>query len=147
MNDKNQKFPKGVEVVGGAIIENDQGEILLTRSSKWHGKYVFPGGHIEPGESIAGALLREAREEVGLKLKFISIVASGELINSKDFYRPAHFIYFDIYCRALNNEIKLDQTELQDYVWVVPEQALKLDLAESIDDSVIKFIEYKKHNR
>ena len=46
MNDNNQKFPKGVEIVGSAIIENDQGEILLVRAPKWHNKWTMPGGHI-----------------------------------------------------------------------------------------------------
>lgn len=60
----------------------------------------MPGGHIESGEKIEQAILREAEEEVGLKLVCLGVVTWGELIDSKDFYRPAHFIYFDILCKS-----------------------------------------------
>lgn len=137
------QYPRGVELVGSAIIENDQGEILLTQSPKWHNKWLMPGGHIEPGETILGAQTREAEEETGLKLKPIAIIAWGELINSKDFHRPAHFIYFDIYSKVIGGELKLDGTELTAYKWLKPEDALRIDLAESYDVTIQKFIEYK----
>ncbi len=36
-NDQNTniQFPRGVEIVSSAIIENNQGEILLVKSEKW----------------------------------------------------------------------------------------------------------------
>ena len=138
------KFPKGVEVTGSAIIENDKGEILLVRSPKWHNKWVMPGGHIESGETIANSQKREAEEETGLKLKPIKIVGFGELIGSKDFYRPAHFIYFDVLCQVKGGEIHLDNQELTEYKWVKPQQALKMDLAESYDQTVRDYLEYIK---
>jgi len=139
------KFPKGVEVVGSAIIENGKGEILLVRSPKWSNKWTMPGGHIEPGEKISEGLEREAEEETSLKLKAIKIIAFGELIGSKDFHRPAHFIYFDLLCRVEGGEIKLDNHELKEYRWAKPEKALKMDLAESYDQTVKDYLKYKKH--
>lgn len=69
MSRQKRKFSRGVEVVGSAIIENPEGKILLVRSPKWHDKWTMPGGHIEPGETIEKALLREAEEEIGLSLE------------------------------------------------------------------------------
>ena len=42
-------------------------EILLQNRVKtdWRG-YCFPGGHVEPGESIVASVIREMREETGL---------------------------------------------------------------------------------
>ena len=143
INDK-QRFPRGIEVAGSAIIEDGEGKILLVKSPKWHNKWTMPGGHIEPGETIVDAQLREAEEEVGLKLKFVDIITFGELIGSKDFYRPAHFIYFDILCKTDNKNVKLDNKELKEYVWVEPQKALEMDLAESYDKTIKDYLKFKK---
>lgn len=138
------KFPRGVEVVGSAFIENSEGLILTTKSPKWNNKWSFPGGHIEAGEKILDTIVREAEEETGLKINPVKVVAWGELIGSPNFARPAHFIYFDAYCKLISGEVKLDGRELTEYKWVLPEDALKLDLADSYDGAIKKFIEYKK---
>lgn len=42
-------------------------ELLLQNRIKadWRG-YAFPGGHVEPGESIVDSVIREMKEETGL---------------------------------------------------------------------------------
>ena len=72
------------------------------------------------------------------------MISFGELINSKDFHRPAHFIYFDILCKTDNKNVKLDNKELTDYVWVEPKEALKIDLAESYDKTIQEYMKFKK---
>jgi nucleoside triphosphatase len=139
------KFPRGVELVASAIIENDKGQILLAQAPNWNNKWTMPGGHIDPGETISQAVIREVKEEVGLNVKFIDVIVWGELINSKDFHRQAHFIYFDGYCKVTDEEVDLDNVEIKEYKWLSPEEALKLDLADSFPDTIQKFIEYKKN--
>ena len=45
-------------------------EILLQNRVKtdWRG-YCFPGGHVEPGESIVDSVIREVQEETGLRIE------------------------------------------------------------------------------
>lgn len=45
-------------------------EILLQNRVKtdWRG-YCFPGGHVEPGESIVDSVVREVKEETGLEVR------------------------------------------------------------------------------
>jgi nucleoside triphosphatase len=141
---KRQKYLRGIEVVGGVIVENSKGKILLTRAQKWHNKWSMPGGHLEPGESIIKGSIREGSEETGLRLKPIEIVSWGEVINSKDFHRPAHFIFFDVYCKILGGKLRLQKAELNKFLWVEPGAALKFKLAEGYDKTIKDFIKYKK---
>jgi nucleoside triphosphatase len=136
-------YPRGIEIVGSIIIENDAVEILLAKSTKWGDKWVFPGGHVEPGERIAEALAREGHEETGLDIKPIAIFHFGELLNSKDFHRNAHFIFFDVYGKLIGGEVHLDPKELDSYQWITPQKALSLDLGETFRETLEAFIFYK----
>jgi len=137
--------PKYIEIVGGAIIENPKNEILLVKSPKWRDKWVMPGGHIEFGETIEEGTKREAEEEVGLKnLISLGIIHYGELINSKEFDRLAHFIYFNVLFRTNDTNIVLDKKELTEYLWINPEKALEMDLGESHDRTVKAYINLVK---
>jgi len=59
----------------GIIFHGDK--ILLT-NMKSTGKYVLPGGAIEPGETIKQALRREVYEETGIAIKIKKFVSCEE---------------------------------------------------------------------
>jgi len=122
-----QVFP---EPTVGALIVNQQGKILLAKSHKWFDKYTLPGGHIEVGESMVDAVRREVKEEVGLDVEVVEMLLVQEAIFAPEFYKKKHFIFIDFYCKSKDQQVKLDQDEIQDYIWVYPGAAynLKLDL-------------------
>ncbi len=138
-------FSRGIEVVTSAIMRRPDGRFLLVRQPKWSGKWTLPGGHVEAGERILDAAVREAAEETGLRLRPVAVLTSGELIGSKDFKRPSHFIYFTCICDVVGGELKLDARELSDSRWVTPEEALAMDLAETFPEVVRKYIEWIKN--
>ena len=60
-------IPTGVHVV----LERN-GEVLMMRRAGtgfFDGLYSLPGGHVEPGESLRAAAVRELSEETGVRVR------------------------------------------------------------------------------
>lgn len=59
---------ENVELTVLCLIHKDDRYLLQDRIKKdWQG-YTLPGGHIEKGESIVDAVIREMKEETGLTI-------------------------------------------------------------------------------
>lgn len=57
-----------VELTVLCLIHTEDSYLLQDRvNNDWKG-YALPGGHIEPGESIVDAVVREMKEETGLTI-------------------------------------------------------------------------------
>jgi 8-oxo-dGTP diphosphatase len=57
--------------VAVGVVLDEAGKVLITRrasDSHQGGLWEFPGGKVEPGESLATALARELREELGIEI-------------------------------------------------------------------------------
>lgn len=67
-----------IEVAAGVVSDAEGRVLLLQRLPGKHlaGKWEFPGGKLEPGETVTQALIRELREELG-----IEVLASAPLIS------------------------------------------------------------------
>ena len=61
---------KEVEVAVGVLLRPDGCFLLTSRPAGkvYEGYWEFPGGKVEPGESVEEALRRELREEIGLEI-------------------------------------------------------------------------------
>ncbi len=53
---------------GAIVFRSERGEarVLLVRAKSTPQAWIFPKGHLERGESMAAAALREAHEETGI---------------------------------------------------------------------------------
>ena len=61
---------KEVAVAVGVLLRGDGAFLLTSRPAGkvYEGYWEFPGGKIEPGETVEQALRRELREEIGLTI-------------------------------------------------------------------------------
>ena len=57
-----------IQVTAGVIISDETVLVCQRPPGKWHaGKWEFPGGKVEPGESLEAGMQRELREELGIE--------------------------------------------------------------------------------
>ena len=106
----------------GGFVQNAQGEILVIRE-KGGTTYKLPGGHIELGEKVEEAVIREVLEETGVITDFQGVLALAST-------HPYRFGKSNIYivCRLtpLNTKIAIQDTdEIEDAQWVMPEVFLR----------------------
>lgn len=79
---------------GGIVfkIENTIAMYLLIRPKNRQNEWVFPKGHIEPGESETQAAVREVTEETGVVAKISSPVGTVEFRTARERVRAAFYL-------------------------------------------------------
>jgi len=136
-----QSFPEAT--VGALIVDEKSGNVLIVGSRKWQNKYTVPGGHIELGELAEDAIKREVKEETGLDVEVQKLLLVQQAIYPKHYIKHEHFIFMDYLCNAKNTNVELDGRELQEYVWVTPQNAMNLDLEDFTRNFVAHYILYQ----
>jgi len=113
-----------------AIIRDGKKRVLLIRRSAqcghFAGQWEFPGGKVDAGETIDGALCREVGEETGLKVSPTGVAGATAFEMAK-----VHvvLVYFDVVLRG--GKVRLS-AEHDGFAWVEPAKIRKLDLSPQI---------------
>ncbi|MDE1852028.1 MAG: NUDIX domain-containing protein [Candidatus Micrarchaeota archaeon] len=134
-----KKWPE--PIVGLYVINKDS--IVMVKSPKWKGWRV-PGGHVEYGEHIFDAAKREAKEELGINVKPLGVIAVAEAIMPKDSNMNKHFIFFEMICTASKKKLKIEKRELSEYRWARLSEAKDLFHSRLSRDVVRKYLRNKK---
>jgi 8-oxo-dGTP diphosphatase len=109
--------------VSAALIRDAQGRYLITQRRKGShlaGRWEFPGGKVEAGETPAACLRRELIEELS------ATFTVGELVETVRWDYPERTVILHFFeCRLESGEIApLEQQAMQ---WVEPAQLADLD--------------------
>ena len=125
-----------------AFIRDGDGRILLTRRAD-NGRWCLPGRHVDPGESVAEACVREVLEETGLAVevtRLIGVYSSPDHLVSYPDGRRAQFVSVCLEARIISGEpgVSEEATEVGFYTL---EEARGMDVMEShrprIEDGVL----------
>jgi len=93
----------------GALIFNKKQQVLVIREKLAnHIGFKLPGGHIELGERISEAIVREVFEETGIHSEFVGIQGFA---SKKIFRFGKSNIYFLCRLNALTEEINIQDTD------------------------------------
>lgn len=108
------------------LIEDGQGNIVMQirdpERYAWYGA-ALPGGHIEEGESLHEAVLREVYEETGLR------ISNPKLVGVKHWHTVDQIRYLVFLYRTTEFEGELRSTEEGEVLWVKRSQVPEMDLA------------------
>ena len=112
--------PYATHYVGaGGVVLNGRAELLVVceryRIDNRPPFYKLPGGALEPGEHIVASIVREVLEETGVAAQFEALTCfrhwHGYRYGKSD-------IYFVCRLRALTEEIKMGETEIEECLWM-----------------------------
>lgn len=118
-----------VELTVLCLLHKDNQYLLQDRvKADWKG-YTLPGGHIEPGESIVDAVVREMKEETGLT------VLNPKLCGVKQFpIKDGRYLVFLFHADQFHGDIL--SSEEGSMHWVKKEDLDKVNLVSDFHELV-----------
>jgi 8-oxo-dGTP pyrophosphatase MutT (NUDIX family) len=82
-------------IQAGAVVIRGRGtsvRVLLVSAKKDPRQWIFPKGHVEPGESAAEAALREMREEGGVDGRIIRAIGVSTYESGRARVKVSYFL-------------------------------------------------------
>ena len=124
-----RRTPETPKRTAGAIITHERDgvvEVFLTRRNvnPYKGRWCFPGGHVDPGESAEQTVVREVKEETGLDFQ-------GTFFRGFDENIPDMRVnnVVSMFEGTVSGTLQFDPREVAEARWFPLTEAHSLDLA------------------
>ncbi|NLJ80904.1 MAG: (deoxy)nucleoside triphosphate pyrophosphohydrolase [Firmicutes bacterium] len=111
-------------VIAAIIVKKEQILLCQRKEGALAGKWEFPGGKLEDGETPEECLVREIREELDLEIRVNQIYKAVHT-----HYDHGDFLIVGYLAEPLSGKIKLRVHA--DYAWVDYHRLIEYDLAEA----------------
>lgn len=108
---------------GAVVLRKDARNQVLLIKNKRSAHWGFPKGHIEKGETQEETAIREIKEETGLDIEIQPGFSCKSEYTIQGKVEKAVIIYL---AKALSDEVIIQEEEIDDYIWVDFESALKM---------------------
>ncbi len=116
------------------MVTDGKGNVLVQdrRDTGWPG-IVFPGGHVEEGESFTESVIREVWEETGIR------VEKPKLCGLKQFTTEDGYRYVVVFFKTDKFSGELRSSDEGEAMWVPRSELLNLKLVEGFEDMLHVF--------
>lgn len=104
--------------VGVSVALTRGRRVLMGKRYNSHGSgtWSFPGGHLEPGESVVGCAVREVREETGLELT-PGTLRVGPYTEDVFMAEELHYITLFVFAGATGDPVTMEPTKCNGWEW------------------------------
>lgn len=106
------------KIAVGAVVGNDDGEILLVQRAD-SGVWLYPTGWADIGYSAAEVAQKEVFEETGIRCEPVGLLSVLDGLRLGFTQVPLYSIVF--HCRATGGELRAHPLETSDVGWFGPE--------------------------
>ncbi|WP_243387718.1 NUDIX domain-containing protein [Bacillus kexueae] len=105
------------------IVENSQGEWLVVKKNYGglKGKWSFPAGFVDEGETVEEAVIREVKEETGIDAIVNGVIGVRSGVLKKEI--SDNMIIFHL--QAITDTIVIEENEVNEVKFFSPQELLK----------------------
>jgi len=136
-----REYPDAPIIAVGAIIHDGARIVVIRRDREpAKGRWTFPGGGIELGETVRDALRREALEETGLEVEAGQLAAIVDRILPDNAGRiQYHYVILDFLARPVAGVLRPGD-DASDVRWVGLSELDQLDMTEQAKEIARKLL-------
>lgn len=142
-----REFPdRPIVGVGGVVIEGNRVLLIRRGCEPLLGHWSIPGGMLELGEELAEGTRRELREETGLEVQPIEVIAVFDRIFREADRVRYHYVIVDYVCRKRRGRLA-PGSDVLEARWVRRQDLPKYQLSETATSVILRAFDYFQRPR
>ncbi len=123
--------------VGGVVIHRNRVLLVRRKREPLKGEWSIPGGLIELGEELAEGARRELREETGLEVEPLEVLAVFDRIQRAGGRVRYHFVIVDYLCRLKGGRLA-PASDVAEACWVARKDLGRYHLTEKATEVILQ---------